>query len=431
MKRYLLKHFTGVRPCALIFLLGLTVRLLGVFEKADFKAVAACEAVRIAISLAATGAYADAYGPGVGPTAHCAPLHPLFLSVLFRIFGTGAHGQMAMAVAASVASALAFALLPAVAAACDLPQSVGLLAGFAGALLPVNFWSQTSGAFDAPYAAAALTAMLIFVCRIQKTGLITGSRGVLFGLATGFCCLLNPSMLPVLVGWLVILLFKLRPQVRGIVGFCSTALACFLVTIAPWAIRNWLVLGSPVWSRSNFWLEMQVSNNDWLTADEEQNFRTDKFAWVHPYAGATERQKVKQIGEIAYMEQKRQQALTWISTHKRRFLELTAERFRLFWFPRFARRWQSFIEALISLLGIAGLITLSLNQQSIAWYLGAAIVFYPLPFYLIQVTPRFRLPLEPLLFFCSGYLCYRVAPASIRFLFIRRSSVSDAVASDY
>src|SRR5579884_4488533 len=105
--------------------------------------------------------------PGVGPTAHCAPLHPLFLSLLFRIFGTGAQGQMAMAVAASVASALAFALLPAVAAECDLPQREGVLAGLAGSLLPVNFWNQTSGAFDAPYAAAALTAMLIFVCRIQ------------------------------------------------------------------------------------------------------------------------------------------------------------------------------------------------------------------------------------------------------------------------
>jgi len=431
MKRYLLKHLAGAGLCALIFLFGLTVRLLAAFGKGDFKAFVACESVRIAISLASTGAYADAYGPGVGPTAHCAPLHPLFLSLLFRIFGTGAHGQMAMAVAASVASALAFALLPAVAAACDLPQRVGLLAGLAGALLPVNFWNQTSGAFDAPYAAAALTAMLIFVCRIQKTGVINVPWGVVFGLATGLCCLLNPSMLPVLVCWLAILLLKLRPPVRHIISFCSTALACFLVTIAPWAIRNWLVLGSPVWSRSNFWLEMQVSNNDWLTADEEQNVRTDKFGWVHPYAGAAERQKVKQIGEIAYMEQKRQQVLAWISTHKQRFLELTAERFRLFWFPRLPRRWQSFMEALISLLGIAGLMALFWEQKSIAWYLGAAMVFYPLPFYLIQVTPRYRLPLEPLLFLCGGYLCYRLAPATIRLLLIRRSSVSDAVASDY
>src|SRR5579884_862096 len=66
MKRYLLKHLAGAGLCALIFLFGLTVRLLAAFGKGDFKAFVACESVRIAISLASTGAYADAYGPGGG-----------------------------------------------------------------------------------------------------------------------------------------------------------------------------------------------------------------------------------------------------------------------------------------------------------------------------------------------------------------------------
>jgi hypothetical protein len=176
---------------------------------------------------------------------------------------------------------------------------------------------------------------------------------------------------------------------------------------------------------------MQVSNNDWVTADQEQNLRMDNFALVHPYAGAAERQKVKQIGEIAYMDQKRQQALAWISTHKQRFLVLTAERFRLFWFPRLPRRWQSFIEALISLLGIAGLMALVWDQKSIAWYLGAAMVFYPLPFYFIQVTPRFRLPIEPILLLCGSYVAMLLLEKLRACASFPSISVSDEIASDY
>ena len=58
----------------------------------------------------------------------------LLLSSLFRVFGTGARGALAMKVLASTAAAVGFALPPAVAVAGGLGLPSGVLAGTAGAL---------------------------------------------------------------------------------------------------------------------------------------------------------------------------------------------------------------------------------------------------------------------------------------------------------
>ena len=89
-----------------------------------------------------TGRYADAYGAGSGPTAHCAPLHPVLLSFLFRIFGTGARGALAMRVFGSTAAAAGFALLPALAVAgglglCSLALLYWKRYAFAWVVIPV------------------------------------------------------------------------------------------------------------------------------------------------------------------------------------------------------------------------------------------------------------------------------------------------------
>ena len=79
-----------------IFLFGLLVRVALILPRYPHELYRP-EAVNIAISLVNTGNYADAYAQGVGPTAHYPPLHPLILSALFRAFGTGAAGSLAMA----------------------------------------------------------------------------------------------------------------------------------------------------------------------------------------------------------------------------------------------------------------------------------------------------------------------------------------------
>jgi hypothetical protein len=323
----------------------------------------------------------------------------MLLSVIFRIFGTGARGSLAVSLSASIAAAFAFALLPALAVASRLGRSCGVLAGVAGALLPVNYWAQTSGIFDAPFTGAMLVVLCLVLCGITSAASFKALEGLAFGGLGGLACLLNPALVPVTALWSVILVVRYRTHLRCVISFLGISAAFFLLTVAPWAIRNELALGSPIWTRDNFGLELQVSNHDAAIASQERNIETPEFASSHPHRSANERAKVRAMGEIQYNRAKKEQALAWIRSHKRRFVRLTTERLRQFWFPSVQRWWQTTFEATLTILGLGGLWLMIAARNPFGWVFASALIAYPLIYYVIQVSPRYRYPVESLLFY--------------------------------
>lgn len=409
--RRLHRYPTGIvfASCAGIFLLGLFVRLAFVTLRPGLGTE---EPVNIAVSIAATGRYADAYGPGVGPTAHAAPLHPLMLSALLKLFGTGIGGVRAISVLASTESSLAFALLPALAVASGFGLGCGVLAGLGGALLPVNFWHQTNGSFEAPLTALLLVTLCILLSRTWAARSFTISQAAIFGFVAGAACLTSPVVIPVLVAWSVASVLRFRDDFQRVIVFFAVAAGLVLVMLAPWAVRNHRALGAFIWTRSDFGIELQVSNNDLMTADLERNVALPEFALFHPHVGEHERARVKAMGEVAYSNAKLHEALAWIASHPDRFASLTAQRIRLFWMPRMVRWWQTVLEAALSFGALIGLALLFWRRSDSAWILGAAVVMYPPVYYLIQAAPRYRLPLESIL--------YLLAARALTFLFERK-----------
>jgi len=393
-----------------VFLVGFVVRLVLVLKTYPHE-LSVSEPVNIALSLVRTGKYADAYGAGVGPTAHSAPLHPLFLSVLFRIFGTGAAGSLAMEMSAAIAISLSFALLPVLAVTSGLGLNSGVLAGFAGALLPVNFWSQTSGTFDQPFTSALLVALCILLCRVWGAASFTKADGAVFGVVAGIGCLLNPALIQILVAWAIVTAFRFRQQLRQVLWFLAVSSLCALLIMTPWAIRNYVTLGSLIWTRSNFGLELQRSNNDMFTTDNEHNVLTAEWLRTNPFTTESERAKVRMSGEVTYQRAEQEEAFAWIRTHKRRFLVLTAERVRLFWLPRMRRPWQTLFETCLTIMALCGLVVALWKGKTRAWLMSAVLISYPTVYVITQVSPRFRLPIESILFLFSAYavssLCTR------------------------
>lgn len=373
------------------------------------------EPVAIALSLATTGRYADAYGPGVGPTAHVAPFLPLLLSVVFRILGTGKTAAIAMSVLGSAAASLAFALLPALALAARLDPAAGILGGLAGALLPFNFWSQTNGSFEAPYTAAAFVFICILFSNALNSPRLTPLRGLAFGFAAALASTSNFSLLPVVFLWLVLLAARHGWRLGRVLPFCAATAFAIVATLSPWAIHNHRALGAWIWTRSNFALELYVSNNDVVTADADLNMTLPAYRPLHPFLSEVEREKVHQQGEVAYNKEKMKIALAWIASHRERFLELTAARFSLFWFPRMHRPWQSAGEALLTVAALGGLIVLFRAGAPFAWTAAALFAGYSPVYYLLHISPRYHMSIEPFLFLLATCL-----PLSLRDRFAPR-----------
>lgn len=384
-----------------IFLVAILVRCAIILRAGP--SVIGGEPLNIAKSLAADWRFAEAFGAGSGPTAHTMPLYPWLLSFVIRMFDGSPFLNQACQIFCSAAAALGFALLPFVAVAAQLNVSAGIVGGLAGALLPINFWAQSSGVFESSFTAAAIIALLLLVAPVFSDGRFDVYGGMKVGLAAGIACLFNPSVVPVLAVWVLVCLFRYPEQRWAVIRFSAAGAVFTVLLLTPWALRNRQVFGEWIWTRQNLGLELQVSHNDFATADLEYNVRQPWFHLVHPFGGKEEFARLRQLGEPAYNRAKMQEAFAWVAEHKRQFTTLTLDRFWLFWVPNMRRPLQSALEILLTLGGLAGLIQAMRKRLPCADMFAAIFIAYPVIYYFVQSSPRYRYPVEPLLFLLAAY----------------------------
>jgi len=370
--------------CISLLLLALLIRLDTVFGGGKQGTVLrGLETQAVADSLVKSSQFGNPFRYETGPTAHLAPVYPLFLSALERLFPEDADYETAKQVLSTLAASLHYALLPLLAVAVGLPRRVGVLGALVAIamflLLPANVRPlETQGSWEHAWAALGIVGLSILAVSTIRQARFTTGRAVAWGVGWGVYLLLIPTMALVFPVWLIQLRISdcglrisggnvgnpqsaiCNPQSRGPVGpnrasgthgkpgrapgarrqwlrFAALSTACLLATLAPWTIRNWLVLGSPVWGRDNLGLELHVSNNDCAAATFAEMQRSGCHAKTHPNANPQEAAKIREVGEIRYNQQRLREALAWVRSHPGRFTGLTLERFALFWFPEVGR----------------------------------------------------------------------------------------------
>ena len=122
--------------------------------------------------------------------------------------------------------------------------------------------------------------------------------------------------------------FLAIPEVLLAVQFALVALL-----LAPWVIRNARELGSPIVTRSNFGLELRLSNNGLAGPLERENYEHGVYHVYHPLQSVKQAERVKALGEPEFNRQSTQEAFTWMREHPAQFLKLTAERMFFFLVP--------------------------------------------------------------------------------------------------
>jgi hypothetical protein len=390
----------------IIFLLGMAVRVL-LLSLLPPVPVRPAEALNIAISLVRHGTFSDPYGSGPsGPTAHCMPLFSLLAALVIRVFGLGSGGAFALSCFGSAAASLGYALLAVLGRSCSLNRWVGISAGLFGALLPVNFWSQTGGEWEAPFTLLALVWLASIAAKHWGKAEFTLKGGAICGVAAAIATSFSPNTILILGMWSICAFIWFSKNRVAVVRYFGTACLIVLVALAPWAIRNRIVLGSWVLTRSNFGENLQLSNNSVATSDTEFNVRNPAWSVFNPHTSPEEYLRVKQMGEVAYNEAKKQQAIQWIRSNPKRFVELSLERIALFWFPRMLRLPQTIAMDLLTILAIAGIVRLWKARPEIALMLGGACIAYSLVYLVVEVSPRYSFPIEGFLLILGSYAVY-------------------------
>lgn len=386
-----------------LFLAAFAVRMLLVWRLALYAEPFRGEIQRTAVSLATLGVYGNGYAVPTGPTAHVAPLYTLMLAGVFRVFGAGMRGEIAILTLNAMLAAAVYAMLPAAARRLGFPTRVGLAAAWLGALLPFHYLNE----FRAPDSqVAALALMGIVVAAVEDTRRraagwrYAAARGALWGAAL--------LVLPTLVGVILALvlgqcvLHRASVRWRSLLGSAIVA----LLVVSPWAIRNTRVLGAPVWTRSNLGIEMRVAFNDAAWPDIDRNRAGGAWDLYHPSASAAAAVRLRDEGETEYNRRLLSDARLWIQQHPARALELVAQRTLFFWLPYTQRPLQRLFLSGLSLAAFLGLYLLFRQREGPpdgAVVIAIVWTVFPLVYYLTQAAVRYRYPMVWTLLLTSAF----------------------------
>lgn len=340
------------------------------------------EQASVGQALARGDGFSDAFGRGTGATAWVAPVYPMVLAALSKLFG-GVGEPMAWALAALQILASSLTCIALAVLAYGLGRKdLSVLVAWVWALYPTSTWFAVTLVWDTTLVALGVVAWLAALT-VQGRG-IPPARAFRLGCWLGALALINPAPLafaPALVPWLRC---RLRP-ILALVG--GTALV-----LSPWVLRNWISVGAPL-LRTNLGVELMVGNNE----QAEGLWIAD----LHPGYAQEEADRFDAIGEVAYAAQARERALAWIGAHPSRFAELCGARLKRFWIGQGPLEepldWMGWVEWIVGLVtgvgALIGIITWRGGEGS-GWIVRGVLLLFPLVYTFTHVLPRYRFPIE-------------------------------------
>jgi hypothetical protein len=387
--------------CAAIFAIALTIRIELVIARGDYEHFNRVDQSRVALALLHRGAFADPYILPTGPTAHYAPAHPYLLSLIYHAFGEGEAGEFAKQAFACTASATIYALMPAVAIAFSLPVQAGAIAGIAGALLPLKFETETKGEWEAPEAALLLILLCLLTLRSWRNGDSSKSNSCLRGACWGLAFYAAPQLLPVFLSFIGLEFLVLRPRPR--LASVLSMLAAAALVIAPWTARNYAHFGRLIFMRDALPLALYVSHNDRATVRLADNYPPEPYA-IHPATSRQAALELRAAGEGPWFRDIQRKAIAWIASHPARFLHLTAMRFLYFWFAWTGVHWKDALLWIVTALALAGWPRIYRRERFAGILLAAIWASYPVIYYFIEASTRYRYPIDWTFLLASAFL---------------------------
>jgi hypothetical protein len=279
------------------------------------------ETGNIAYALAQGKGFSSVFRTETGPTAWLAPVYPLLVAAMFKLFGV----FTARAFFACVGLNILFSAAACVPIFFAGKRIGGLGVGAAGAWLWAVFPSGVMMPFEWIWdtSLSALLVALILWATLEleesERWLDWGVYGVLWGLAL----MTNPALgllLPFLLGWAA-----LRGRGESSLRWKQATLAVGVAILCcvPWTIRNYVAFHRLIPVRSNLPFELWLGNNDIF----DEHARGGRKSITR----TEEARRYAQLGETAYMAEKWELATSFMRAHPGLELRLAGRKFVAFW----------------------------------------------------------------------------------------------------
>ena len=368
---------------------------------------------RVARSLAEGRGYSSPLFSDTGPTAWAAPIYPAILAAVFKLFGVfTATSAVVMLSINSVFSALTIFPI-CTAARRSFGEGVAKWAGWAWVFYPYAIYFTAARIWDITLSTLLMTTL--FAMTLDLHAGWSRRKWALYGLLWGLAALTSPVLLgvvPLLGAWV---LWRLRDDRRWISSVVLMTVV-FLGVISPWIVRNHRVFGKFIPFRSNFGLELFVLNHG-DTSDVTPDSTHPSTSWV-------ELNEYDSLGEVRYMERKKQQALEWIKEHPGEFAWVTVRRMFYQWtgFWSASKEFREkeplqfpnvFMATSLTVLMIFGLRRAWHDRDHAAIPYLLMIVSFPLVYYVTHPSMDYRQPIDPQIIILAVYGIVRRPSAGV------------------
>jgi 4-amino-4-deoxy-L-arabinose transferase-like glycosyltransferase len=358
---------------------------------------------RIGASIASGHGFSNPFNSPTGPTAWEPPLYPYLIAGVFHFFGIYSRSSaFVLLTINSIFSALTCIPIFFIARRI-FSEKVAVGSAWTWALLPyVMFWC-TRWVWETSL--SALLLALIFWLTLTMEDRDGLKPWLCFGLLWGIAALNSTVLLAFLLASGLWAWYHCAKRHKPSLSLAGVALASlvFVACITPWTVRNYRTFGKFIFIRDNFGAELRLGNGQGADGTWMQH--------LHPTQDLYAMRQYTAMGELAYIEMRKRQALDFIKADYGRFAVLCLKRFIYYWNgpPKVSQIWwlmelRNSLFLASSVLMFWGLGRALRQHKPGAWLLFWLILLYPAIYYVVFPTPRYRHPIEPEITILGVYL---------------------------
>jgi 4-amino-4-deoxy-L-arabinose transferase-like glycosyltransferase len=347
---------------------------------------------RIGAAIASGHGFSNAFGTSTGPTAWEPPLYPYLTASVFHFFGIYSHASaFVLLTINSIFSALTCVPIFLITRRI-FSEKAAVGSAWTWALLPyVMFWC-TRWVWETSFSALLVAVILWLALTMEdREGLMPWLQfGLLWGIAALNSTVLI-AFLPASGLWAWYHRAKRhKPSFAGVV----LASVVFIACVTPWTVRNYRTFGKFIFIRDNLGAELHLGNGNGADGTWMQ--------YLHPTQDLYAMRQYTSMGELAYIEARKRQALDYIKADYPRFAVLCLKRFIYFWAgpPRLSQIWwlaevKNSLFLASSVLMFWGMGRALRQRRPGAWLLFWLVLLYPAIYYVVYPGQRYRHPIEP------------------------------------
>ena len=352
----------------------------------------------VAKSLAEGHGFCCLFRQPTGPTAWLAPVYPLLLAVIFKVFGVFTLASFYVAALLNcIFSALAcFPIFFVGKRVSGLPAAAS--AAWLWAIFPSGIRMPTEWIWDTSLSALLAATLLWATLRLAESSRTRDLVG--YGALWGLSLLTNPAlgaMFPFHIFWIAYCHCR-RGSLRPVrIALSVAILAAICLT---WTVRNTMQFHRMIPLRSNFAFELWMGNNEIYDEHSRAVNRITRFEQIRRYT---------QLGESAFLDEKWQKARLFIRTHPGLAARLFGRRIVATWLGTESPQRDFlhpgsplvafiFVWNVLVLVGVvAALARLLILRNSFFIPIAAYPIVFPFVYYLTQTSLRLRHPCDPVL----------------------------------